>query len=88
MSITGFSNHHLIVMLYEQAIKFLHQTITDIREGNFAGRTRNIRKAQAIIDELNGEGFCESTGESGARTSWVLDQCVREYYRTSAGNFA
>ena len=53
MSITGVSNHHLIVMLYEQAIKFLHQTITDIREGNFAGRTRNIRKAQAIIDELN-----------------------------------
>lgn len=53
MSITGASNHHLIVMLYEQAIKFLHQAIRDLREENFISQARNIRKAQAIIDELN-----------------------------------
>jgi len=31
---------------------------------------------QTIVDELRGQGRCESTGESGARTSWVLDRCV------------
>jgi predicted dehydrogenase len=36
---------------------------------------------QTIVDELNGRGACESTGESGARASWVLDECVRSYYR-------
>jgi 1,5-anhydro-D-fructose reductase (1,5-anhydro-D-mannitol-forming) len=32
---------------------------------------------QMIVDELRGRGECPSTGESAARTSWVLDQCVR-----------
>jgi predicted dehydrogenase len=35
---------------------------------------------QTIIDELNGGGACESTGRSGARTSWVLDRCVEDFY--------
>jgi hypothetical protein len=35
---------------------------------------------QTIVDELQGRGRCESTGESGARASWVMDQCVSRYY--------
>lgn len=35
---------------------------------------------QSIVDELNGQGQCVSTGESGARTSWVMDQCLTTYY--------
>jgi predicted dehydrogenase len=35
---------------------------------------------QTIVDELRGNGVCPSTGESGARTSWVLDRCVADYY--------
>jgi predicted dehydrogenase len=31
---------------------------------------------QTIVDELNGVGQCPSTGESGARTSWVMDQML------------
>jgi len=31
---------------------------------------------QTVVDELNGEGKCPSTGESGARTSWVMDQML------------
>ncbi|MEW5873198.1 MAG: Gfo/Idh/MocA family oxidoreductase [Chloroflexota bacterium] len=31
---------------------------------------------QTIIDELNGIGRCPSTGESGARTNWVMDQLL------------
>jgi predicted dehydrogenase len=35
---------------------------------------------QTIVDELLGRGRCESTGESAARTSWVMDRCVAGYY--------
>ena len=35
---------------------------------------------QTIVDELLGRGRCESTGESGARTARVMDQCVASYY--------
>ena len=34
---------------------------------------------QTIVDELNGRGSCPSTGVSGARTSWVMDQMLAEY---------
>ena len=35
---------------------------------------------QTIVNELRGEGQCVSTGESGARASWVMDQCLITYY--------
>ena len=38
---------------------------------------------QTIVNELRGQGRCESTGETGARTSWVMDQCVARYYGRS-----
>ena len=34
---------------------------------------------QTIVDELNGEGACASTGVSGARTTGVVDEVLREY---------
>lgn len=40
---------------------------------------------QTIVDELRGRGRCPSTGESGARASWVLDRCVAGYYETGRG---
>lgn len=36
---------------------------------------------QQVVDQLLGAGACVSTGESAARTSWVMDQVLRE--RTS-----
>jgi predicted dehydrogenase len=36
---------------------------------------------QTIVDELHGRGRCESTGESGARSAWVMDQCLGNYYK-------
>jgi hypothetical protein len=36
---------------------------------------------QSIVDELRGRGQCVSTGESGARTSWVMDRCLEGYQR-------
>ena len=40
---------------------------------------------QSIVDELNGQGQCASTGESAARTSWVLDEILREFRETTTG---
>jgi predicted dehydrogenase len=34
-----------------------------------------------IVKCLNGSGFSPSTGITGARTSWVMDQVVAEYYK-------
>jgi predicted dehydrogenase len=31
---------------------------------------------QTVVDELKGKGTCPSTGESAARTSWVMDQML------------
>ena len=36
---------------------------------------------QTIVDELRGQGRCESPAETGARPSWVMEQCVGAYYR-------
>ncbi|MFN2203189.1 MAG: Gfo/Idh/MocA family protein [Caldilineaceae bacterium] len=35
---------------------------------------------QTIVDELNGSGHCPSTGESGARTTRVMDAILHDYY--------
>ena len=32
---------------------------------------------QSVVDDLTGVGTCPSTGESAARTSWVMDQMLR-----------
>ena len=34
---------------------------------------------QTIVDELNGQGKCPSTGDSAARTTWVIDAILREF---------
>jgi predicted dehydrogenase len=36
---------------------------------------------QTIVDQLRGRGCCESTGESGARASWVMDRLLETYRR-------
>ncbi|OFY65960.1 MAG: oxidoreductase [Bacteroidetes bacterium RBG_13_43_22] len=37
---------------------------------------------EQIVKELSGEGKAVSTGISAARTSWVMDEVVKEYYKT------
>jgi predicted dehydrogenase len=36
---------------------------------------------QTVVDELNGMGRCPSTGESATRTSWVMDQMLKDVRR-------
>jgi 1,5-anhydro-D-fructose reductase (1,5-anhydro-D-mannitol-forming) len=35
---------------------------------------------QSVVDSLLGRGHCPSTGDSGARTSEVMDRALRSYY--------
>jgi 1,5-anhydro-D-fructose reductase (1,5-anhydro-D-mannitol-forming) len=39
---------------------------------------------QAIVDELNGRGRAPSTGETAARTAWVLDEILKEFRSKTA----
>jgi len=41
---------------------------------------------QSIVDEMNGAEACASTGESGARTTRVIDEILREYRAASPGH--
>jgi predicted dehydrogenase len=36
---------------------------------------------QQVVDELNGVGASPSTGVTGARTTWVMDEMLKEYRR-------
>jgi predicted dehydrogenase len=40
---------------------------------------------QTIVDELNGVGHCPSTGQIGARTSWVMDQILQGWRQAHHG---
>lgn len=40
--------------------------------------SRNL--VRQVVDELRGVGTCVSTGISAARTSWVMDEMVKDYY--------
>ena len=35
---------------------------------------------QTVVDHLNGVGDCPSTGESGMRTTWVMEQILAAHY--------
>ncbi|HSM47394.1 MAG TPA: hypothetical protein VK872_06220, partial [Draconibacterium sp.] len=39
-----------------------------------------LNLVKQVVDELRGVGKCVSTGTSAARTSWVLEEIVKEYY--------
>lgn len=39
---------------------------------------------QMVVDDLNGVGRCPSTGESAARTTWVMDEILKGF-RTQQG---
>ena len=39
---------------------------------------------QTIVNEMNGQGRCSSTGESAARTAWVMDEILKDFKRETA----
>ena len=62
-AVTTQSSERLIVMLYDVAIRFLRQAVGSIEAEDYAGKGRNIAKAQDIILELNTILDMEAGGE-------------------------
>jgi predicted dehydrogenase len=61
--------------------KLIITTETGVEEMSFTNPehiSQNLVKQ--VVDELRGTGKCVSTAVSGARTSWVLDEMVKNYY--------
>lgn len=52
-SVMTASPEQLVVMLYDGAIRFLHQAAAALRAGNHIQSRDRLHKAQAVIDELN-----------------------------------
>ncbi|HOK67338.1 MAG TPA: flagellar export chaperone FliS [Anaerohalosphaeraceae bacterium] len=52
-AVTTQNKGRLIVLLYEGAIRFLHQARTAIQNGNFTQKAASLAKARDIIFELN-----------------------------------
>jgi predicted dehydrogenase len=42
---------------------------------------------QSIVNELLGEGNCPSNGQTAARTSWVMDQIIKDWRHTNSIKF-
>ena len=78
MSVSGVQNHHLIVMLYDHAIKFLHQAIRDIQQGSYIGQARNIRKTEGIIDELNSVLDMDAGGDVAGNLRGIYNLMIQQ----------
>ena len=46
----------------------------------------SINLIDKIVKTLMGKGESPSTGISAARTSWVMDEIVKEYYKGTVGS--
>lgn len=53
--------------------------IEEIKSKNPQHISQNL--VQQVVDKIRGFGECVSTGKSATRTSWVLDEMVKEYYK-------
>jgi len=53
-SVLTASPGQLVVMLYDGAIRFLRQSAEHMRAGNREQARERMRRAEAVIDELNG----------------------------------
>ncbi|MCE5279955.1 MAG: flagellar export chaperone FliS [Planctomycetaceae bacterium] len=65
------SGGKIVVMLYEGAIRFLKQSVSQIEAQDWKGKNDSIQKAQAIIDELRAALNKDAGGEV-AQNLWKL----------------
>ena len=84
MSVSGVRDHHLIVVLYEQAINFLRQAITDMQQANFVSQSRNIKKAQGIIDELSSVLDMDAGGDVAKNLRAIYNFMIQHLDRADA----
>ena len=67
----------LVVMLYDGAIRFLIQSSAAMREGNIERSRDRMRRAEAIVDELN-LALDMSYGEIPSRLRAIYYFCKRQ----------
>ena len=53
-SVNTSSPTKLVVLLYEGAIRFIRQAVTDIEEKNYQGKRVSVDRAMAIVQQLHG----------------------------------
>jgi flagellar protein FliS len=75
-SVLTASREQLVVMLYDGAIRFLRQSAEAMRAGQREQSRNRMRRAEAIIDELNGT-LDMSYGEVPARLRSIYLFCKR-----------
>ena len=82
-SILTASREELVVMLYDGAIRFLRQSAEAMRAGDREISRNKMRRAEAIIDELN-TSLDMSYGEVPARLRSIYLFCKRHLIHANA----
>ena len=67
----------LVVMLYDGALRFLHQASTALRAGDNLLCDAKLRRAEAIVDELHSSLDKERGGEVASRLEGIYVFCKR-----------
>jgi flagellar protein FliS len=75
-SVMTASPERLVVMLYDGAIRFLHQSAAALRAGRRDTARERLRRAQAVIDELN-RSLDMSQGEVAVGLRAIYSFCSR-----------
>jgi flagellar protein FliS len=74
----------LVVMLYDGARRFLHQASSAMREGNRLLADQRLRRAEAILSELQATLDAERGGEIASRLEGIYVFCKAELLRSRA----
>jgi 1,5-anhydro-D-fructose reductase (1,5-anhydro-D-mannitol-forming) len=86
ITITGEQGELLLSTFGNEPVRFK----TNDREETFDlpnPKTIHQPLIQTIVDSLNGNGTCPSTGETAARTSHIMDAALQGYYGGRADDF-
>jgi flagellar protein FliS len=75
-SVMTASPERLVVMLYDGAIRFLHQSAAALRAGRRDTARERLRRAQAVIDELS-RSLDMSQGEIAVGLRAIYSFCSR-----------
>jgi flagellar protein FliS len=77
------SPERLVVMLYDGAIRFLRQAAAQQRAGRWSEAHDRVRRAQAVIDELN-RSLDLRQGEVASRLRSIYGFCTRHLIESTA----
>jgi flagellar protein FliS len=78
----------LVVMLYDGCLRFLHQAAYAMREGAPRDADARLKRAEAIIDELNNTLDHKRGGEIASRLQGIYVFCRRHLLDARRANDA